>query len=617
MRALVIGAIGVVFGDIGTSPLYTLEECLHGKHGVSPERANVFGVLSLIVWSITLVVTLKYIAFLMRADNQGEGGIMALLALTPRKERRAGRIGVVAALVIVGAALLYGDGIITPAISVLSAMEGLHVATDRFDDWIVPLTVVILIGLFAVQSRGTGGIGKFFGPVMVTWFVVLGVLGIVNIARDPHILGALLPHHAVRFFVDNKFDGFRVLGGVVLAVTGGEALYADMGHFGRLPIRRGWLYLVFPSLILCYFGQGAAILIDKHAAAAPFYALFPRGPWIYPAVALASAATVIASQALISGVFSLTHQAIRLGYLPRLTITHTSGEAEGQIYVPLLNWFLAIACILLVVALRQSSRLAAAYGLAVSGTMAITSIVFYVVTRNTWKWSLGKALAVLLLFLSFDVPFLVANALKFFDGGYLPFAVGVGFTLVMVSWKIGRSYLAEELKRQAPPLEPLLARLGKGEITRSPGTAIVLSAQSSGLPPVLARVVRNFGVLPERVVLTTVSTERVPAVDSAERVSVEPIAHGVSRATLRFGFMEIPHVPPAVARALEMLGDDTPPDKLAYLLGRETLVVTRKGRMDPITEPVFALLARNAHGPSDDFGLPTSQVVEIGTQLDL
>ena len=397
--ALILGAIGVVFGDIGTSPLYTLQECLHSRHGVAPRPENVLGVVSLIVWSVTMVVTVKYLGFMMRADNKGEGGIMALLALALPKASpaRVGHVGWVATIAVLGAALLYGDGIITPAISVLSAVEGLQVATDAFRPYIVPLTVAILVALFFVQRRGTGKIGKLFGPVMVTWFVTIGTLGLYHVVRQPTILGALSPYHGVRFFLDNGVSGFRVLGGVVLAVTGGEALYADMGQFGRRPIRRAWLGLIYPALLLCYLGQGAALLTDPSGAERPFYALIPRGPWIYPAVVLASAATVIASQALISGVFSITHQAIRLGYFPEVAVRHTSGQAEGQTYVPLLNWSLALACIGLVVIFRQSSGLAAAYGLAVSGTMAITSIVYYKVVRHAWNWSRSRSLGVLLL----------------------------------------------------------------------------------------------------------------------------------------------------------------------------------------------------------------------------
>ncbi len=617
---LVVCAIGVVFGDIGTSPLYTLQECLTGKHGVPPDRENVFGVVSLIVWSVTMVVTVKYLGFLMRADNRGEGGIMALLALVPDgkedKERRPGRIGAVAVLVIAGAALLFGDGIITPAISVLSATEGLGIASSAFDGWIVPLTVVILALLFAVQSRGTGRIGYLFGPVMVLWFATIGILGIVHVARAPGILAALSPVHGATFFARNGFQGFRVLGGVVLSVTGGEALYADMGHFGKKPIRLAWLALIFPALLCCYLGQGAAILADPAGAAQPFYALVPRGPWIYAAVALASAATVIASQALISGVFSLTHQAITLGYFPRVLIKHTSGSAEGQIYIPFLNWFLAIACILLVLIFQASAKLAAAFGLAVSGTMAITSIVFYVVTRHTWGWSPAKALGLLCLFLSFDVPFVLANALKFFDGGYLPFAVGMVFVLVMLSWKIGRSYLADELNKQSPPLEPFLDDVDE-TIARPKGTAVVLASQPCGVPPVLARISGRFGVLHERVVLATVKTEHVPVVAESERVEVERLDKGVSRAIVRYGFMELPVLPLALATALKKLGDATPMDRVLYIIGRETLLVSAKGRMGRITEPVFALLSRNMRSMSDYFSIPPEQVVEVGTQLDL
>ncbi len=617
--ALVLGAIGVVFGDIGTSPLYTIQECLHGTHGVPASRDNVFGVVSLIVWSVTVVVTIKYLAFLMRADNQGEGGIMALLALVPAPVRRArvGSVGALAGLVVIGAALLYGDGIITPAISVLSAMEGLEIATPLLKPYVVPFTVAILAGLFLVQRRGTGGIGRAFGPVMIVWFGTIAALGAVHIARRPEILGALSPHHGARFFVQNGFRGFRVLGGVVLSVTGGEALYADMGHFGRKPIRIAWLGLIYPALLLCYLGEGSALLGDPEGAAQPFYSLVPRGFWIFPAVALASAATVIASQALISGVFSLTHQAMRLGYFPRVRVMHTSGESEGQIYVPLLNWALAIACIALVIGFGESSRLAAAFGLAVSGTMAITSIVFYVVTRRTWGWSQLRALAVLVLFLSFDVPFLVANALKFWDGGYIPFVVGLGFALAMVSWYIGRSYLGQVLAAQSPPAEAFLAGLGSRCFQRIPGVAIVMSAQSAGIPSVLERLVRRFGVLHERVMIVTVITERAPVVAEAERVAVEQVGAGIARAVVRFGFMEVPRVPRAVETALARLDVPKSAGKPLYILGRETVVVGGAGRMGWLTERIFALLSRNARSVTDDFAIPLEQVVELGTQVDL
>jgi KUP system potassium uptake protein len=619
VAALVLAAMGVVFGDIGTSPLYTLQECLHSVHSVAPTPQNVFGIVSLIFWAITMVVTVKYLAFLMRADNAGEGGIMALLALVPKKISAApvGRISLAAGLVIVGAALLFGDGIITPAISVLAAMEGLEVATETLKPYVVPTTVLILLGLFLVQRRGTGGIGKLFGPVMVVWFVTIGALGLYHVAQHPSILAALSPHHGVQFFLHNGWLGFRVLGGVVLAVTGGEALYADMGHFGRSPIRIAWLSLIYPALVLCYLGQGGVVLSDPSAASRAFYALIPKGPWIYPAVALASAATVIASQALISGVFSLTHQAMRLGYFPRLLVKHTSGQAEGQIYVPLMNWGLAFACVALVLIFRESSRLAAAYGLAVSGTMAITSVVFYVVTRHAWGWSRLRTVGLLVLFLSFDIPFLAANCLKFFDGGYLPFAIGLAFVLVMVSWRIGRSYLADVVGASSEPVDRFIDRLRSEIRGRTPGTAIVMAGQTTGVPPVLLRLVKRFCVIHENVVLLTVVTEHVPTVADSQRLTVESLGQGLARAVLHYGFMELPRVPEAVGRAIRELDMPQDPTRLTYIIGRETLIVTRKGRMGRITEPIFALLARNARSVTDDFGIPVEQVVELGMQADL
>jgi KUP system potassium uptake protein len=619
MAALVLGATGIVFGDIGTSPLYTIQECLHSRHGAEPTPANVFGVVSLIVWSVTLVVTVKYLAFLMRADNEGEGGIMALLALLPSTvlRRRVGFIGPIAALAVMGAALLFGDGIITPAISVLAAMEGLEIATIALKPYVVPLTVGILVGLFAIQRRGTGTIGRFFGPIMVLWFSTIGVLGLVHIVERPGILWALSPHHGWSFFVQNGWVGFRVLGGVVLAVTGGEALYADMGHFGRKPIRIAWLGLIYPALILCYLGQGAALLGAPDGAAQPFYSLIPRGPWVYAAVAIACAATVIASQALISGVFSLSHQAMRLGYFPRVLVKHTSGEAEGQIYLPLLNWSLAAACIGLVVGFRESSRLAAAFGLAVSGTMAITSVVFYMVTRHAWGWSRLKSGLLLGLFLLVDVPFFAANCLKFLDGGYLPFLVGVGFAWVMVSWRIGRDYLTKLVGAQSSPVEHFLGSLGDRVHARIPGTLIVMTGQPRGIPAVLERLVKRFRVMHDRVVLVTVLTEHVPFVPIERRISTETVGEGITRVLLRYGFMQVPLVPQALNSAFVKLGFPVDLSEVAYLIGRETLVVTRRGRMGRLTEPVFAFLSRNARSVTDDFSIPVEQVVELGIQADL
>ncbi len=445
-RKLVLMAMGVVFGDIGTSPLYALKECIDPDHGVAVTNANVLGLLSLIFWSLTMVVTVKYLTFIMKADNRGEGGILALLALVPSKKEpgSATRIGWIAALVIFGAALLYGDGVITPAISVLSAVEGLGVATTRLTPAIVPITVAILIGLFAVQRRGTATIGRIFGPIMALWFVTIAVLGVIQIAHDPHVLVAIHPIYAARFFAQHGWQGFLVLGSVVLVITGGEALYADMGHFGPRPIRIAWFSLVMPALMLNYFGQAAYVIGHPGDSGNPFFAIVPD-KLIYAMVVLATVATIIASQALISGAYSLTRQAVQLGFCPRVTIVHTSGEAEGQIYVPEVNIALAIACVWLVLTFKESSALAAAYGIAVTGTMGITSVVYLRVLTQTWKWPRWRAIPLVALFLSFDIPFFAANAMKLPNGGWFPIAVAVGIFLVMTTWNKGRAILGQTL----------------------------------------------------------------------------------------------------------------------------------------------------------------------------
>jgi len=633
LRRLTLGAIGIVFGDIGTSPLYTFQECLDGPHGVPATHDNVLGILSLIVWSITLVVTVKYLGFVMRAHNQGEGGIFALLALVPpapaMNAKGRAHIPLVALAVLVGAALLFGDGIITPAISVLSAIEGLEVATPAFAPYVVPVTVVILIALFAAQSRGTGKIGALFGPVMVVWFVTIGVLGAIQIARDPQVLWALSPTYGIHFFAAHGWRGFTMLGSVVLAVTGGEALYADMGHFGARPIRVAWLGLVAPSLVLCYLGQGALITRDPSHTTAPFFGMVPVGALTYALVAIAAPATVIASQALISGVFSLTHQAVRLGYFPRVEVRHTSHDAEGQIYVPAINWGLAVACIAIVLAFQHSARLAAAFGLAVSGTMAITSFVYFVVLRRTWKWSLGRSLAVLLFFLSFDLPFVAANLLKFWDGGYLPVLVGSAFLVVMVTWRIGRTYLAAHFADTTPSLESFMKTVAAyapntpyraGEATllvRTPGTGVFLASSADGVPAVVFRHLKRLRVLPERIVLLTVTTDRVPFVDTAHRLTVEDLGHGFHRLIAHAGFMETPHVPSLLREAIETRGLPVTLDDVTYYLGRETFVAGAGGRMGAFSESIFAFLSRNAYSAPIYFGVPPERVVELGAQIDL
>ncbi len=619
LTALMLGAVGIVYGDIGTSPLYTFQECVGSPHGVTPTRDNVLGVLSLIIWSLVMVVTVKYLAFVMRADNRGEGGIFSLLALLPERARKPGsvRFGTVALLVIVGAALLFGDGIVTPAISVLSAIEGLQLVAPSVRSYVVPITVAILVALFAIQRRGTAGIGRVFGPIMALWFSVIGGLGLWHLAHNPAVLHAFSPVYGVRFFAHHGSHGFRLLGSVVLAVTGGEALYADMGHFGAKPIRYVWLGFVFPALVCCYLGQGALVLAHPALASAPFFSMVPVGPATVALVALAAPATVIASQALISGIFSLTQQAVRLGYLPRVLIRHTSGSAEGQIYIPSVNWALAGACISLVVAFKHSSSLAAAYGLAVSGTMAITSIAFFAVTRETWKWPAWKSWALLLLFLAFDIPFLVANLLKFFDGGYLPVAVAVVFCVVMIVWKMGRTHLGDYFAERSPPLAGFLATLPDRVVARTPGVAVFLASSATGTPPVLFHHVERLRVLQETVVLLTITTDHIPVVPKAGRIKVELIAPGIHRVIARCGFMESPNVPSMLAQAI---AEGTLPfsmDDVTYYLGRETFIAGAKGRMGPWTESLFAFLNRNAHSAPLYFGVPAEKVVELGVQIDL
>ncbi|MBL8680317.1 MAG: KUP/HAK/KT family potassium transporter [Myxococcales bacterium] len=628
--ALVLGAIGVVFGDIGTSPLYTIQECFHGAHGVRPTADNILGVLSLVFWSLMMVVTVKYLAFVMRADNRGEGGIFALLALVPEKLRvaKGGRIGAVSLLVIAGAALLFGDGIITPAISVLSAMEGLGVATSALAPAVVPVTCVILATLFAIQRLGTGAVGRFFGPVMVLWFSTIAALGAWHAAHNPSVFAALSPVYGARFFANNGWHGFTLLGSVVLAVTGGEALYADMGHFGSRAIRHAWLALILPALVLCYFGQGAYLLAHPEAAAQPFFSMVPRGWPTFALVAIAAPATVIASQALISGVFSLTHQAVQLGYFPRVEVRHTARDAEGQIYIPVINWVLAVSCIILVLVFKQSTKLAAAFGLAVSGTMAITSVVFYVVARNTWGWSVGKALPLLVLFLAFDLPFFAANLLKFFDGGYLPLVVGAVFFAAMAVWRRGRSLLGEHYGERVGDLDAFITALSpggggrpyqegapSGAVQRIPGVGVFMTSSGKGVPPVLDHIVRRMRSLHSTVVLVTISTDHVPYV-TEERLAIEDLGNGFHRVIVRVGFMESPNVPKELERAAQR-GVPLDPKTVTYFLGRETFVAGAKGRMGPTAESLFALLSRNARNATLYFSIPTEQVVEVGMQIDL
>jgi KUP system potassium uptake protein len=619
MPTMALAALGIVFGDIGTSPLYTLKECFDPEHGARPTPENVLGVLSLIFWALTMVVTVKYLLFIMRADNKGEGGILALLALIPEKFRITGkgRIGAVAFLVILGASLLYGDGMITPAISVLSAMEGLEIAAPSLTRLVLPLTVAILIGLFAIQQRGTGTVGVFFGPIMAVWFLVIGGLGAFHIAGHPQVLAALSPHHALGYFVRHGIPGFAILGSVVLAVTGGEALYADMGHFGAKPIRVAWIFVAMPCLVLCYFGQGALVLGDASLSDHSFFAMVPVGPATIALVVLSSMATVIASQALISGAFSLTHQAVQLGFFPRVEVRHTSHEAEGQIYVPFINWLLAIACVALVLTFKESSKLAAAYGIAVTGTMGITSCVYFVVLRSTWKWSMARALPVLVLFLAFDIPFFLSNLDKFLDGGWVPVAVALVFLAVMVTWNTGRRILRETLQSHALDSTEYVRTLPSRIAARIPGAGIFLSSVETGVPPVLQHQVERIHTLPDQVVLLTVVVEHVPVVAPENRVELRRLHEHASRVIAHYGFTEKPDVPQVVGIALPKLGIECSLDEITYFVGHETFLATKAGRMGALPETLFAFLTRNAWPASAHLCLPPKQVVELGSQIDL
>lgn len=609
---LVLGSLGVVFGDIGTSPLYTLQECLHSS---GTDSASVLGLLSVIFWSLMLVVTFKYVLVLMRADNRGEGGIMALLALVPDKHRKVsrGRIGWATLLVMAGSALLFGDGIITPAISVLSAMEGLGAADAAWKPWIVPLTMATLSVLFLIQQRGTGLLGNLFGPLMAVWFLVLGGLGLYNILGYPGVLWSLSPHHALLFLWQHGRHTFVVLGSVVLAVTGGEALYADMGHFGRQAIRLSWLGMVLPCLLLNYFGQGALVLADPgRAGSLLFFQLMPSGGGRYALVILATAATVIASQAMISAVFSLTQQAMRLGYFPRVTVRHTSHAVEGQIYVPSMNWLLAGSCLALVAVFRESSRLAAAYGLAVSGTMVLTSIVFYEVTRRTWNWPEWKARGLLILFLCFDLPFLASTSLKFVDGGYIPFVMGSLVFLIMVIWTRGRSLLREHLLQFEFPLEQLGDRARQLEVVHTPNTGVYLTSNPGVAPSMLDLQLNLFRSLPRHMVFLSVTSEPVPFVEEDKRVSIQPLSDSVWSATLACGFMEQPNVPDVMVK---LPAEAT--REVTYFVRRETLLATDSNEMSGWQELIFAYLMRNSQDISLYFNLPHDRVVEMGGRFDL
>ncbi|MGI8898831.1 MAG: potassium transporter Kup [Pyrinomonadaceae bacterium] len=613
---LSLAALGVVYGDIGTSPLYALRECFHGPHSIAPTPANILGVLSLIFWSLIIVISVKYLVFVLRADNHGEGGILSLTALaTPIKPSGKSERRVLIAMGIFGAALLYGDGMITPAISILGAMEGLTVATPLFSPYVVPITIAIIVALFLVQSRGTAGIGTVFGPVTLVWFAVLAGLGILQIIRYPEVLAAINPLHGLDFFLRNGWHGFLILGAVFLVVTGGEALYADMGHFGMRPIRLVWFTIVLPALLLNYFGQGALLIENPGAAENPFYRLVP--PWgLYPMVVLATAAAVIASQAVITGAFSLTMQAVQLGFSPRLKITHTSTREFGQIYLPTISWALMFGCIAIVVGFRTSSNLAAAYGVAVTSTMVITTILFYVVARERWGWSRLTAGSLCLFFLVIDVSFFGANIIKVAHGGWFPLLLAAVVFTIMMTWKKGRSILSERIQSDSQPLEDFLLEIERHPPHRVNGTAIFMNGNATRTPPALIHNLEHNRVLHQRVLFLTVKTRLIPYVEDEERVEIEPIGNGFYRLRVFYGYMEDPEIP-RVLENVKAPGFKFDPEDTTYFLGRETIMASKRPGMALWREKIFALISRNATSATAYFCLPPDRVVELGSQVEI
>jgi len=613
--SLALGSIGVVYGDIGTSPLYALREAVLAATptGIAPNDAAVLGILSLIIWALLLVVTAKYVLILLRADNKGEGGTLALMALASRSLVR--RSNIIIFLGIISGALFYGDAIITPALSVLSAVEGLKVATPAFDPYVVPLTVFILALLFAVQSRGTANVAAFFGPITLFWFAVIAAAGLWHVAGNPAVLLAFNPWYGITFLLHHGIVGFYTLGAVFLVVTGAEALYADLGHFGRGPIRFAWLVIVLPALTINYLGQGALVLANPKSVENPFFLLYPD--WaLLPMVLLATAATVIASQAVITGAYSLTRQAIQLGLLPRLEIRHTSEALFGQIYMPRVNTFLFIGVILLVALFRSSSALASAYGIAVTGTMVVTAMMAIVVIWRVWNWSLIGALALMLPFLFIDFTFLSANLLKIVDGGWMPLALGAFVMTIMYTWRRGSRLLFEKTRRQETPLESLVKSLENKPPARVPGTAVFLTSDPVSAPTALLHSLKHYKVLHEKNVILTIETADAPRVDAGERVRIQPVGKTFSRIVLRFGFMETPNVPKALAIARK-LGWQFDIMSTSFFLSRRSLKPATQSGMPRWQDRLFIGLTRLANDATDYFQIPTGRVVEVGTQVTI
>ena len=620
LAATALAAMGVVFGDIGTSPLYTMKEVFGGHHPLAVTPENVLGILSLVFWALTITVSLKYVLFITKADNKGEGGIMALTALALRTANASPRVlWMMSALGIFGAALFYGDAVITPAMSVLSAVEGLEVATPLLKPYVLPITVAILIVLFVFQRHGTAAVGALFGPVMMFWFATLGALGLWNVIQYPSVLAAINPWYAVSFGIEHRGMAFLALGSVVLAITGGEALYADMGHFGRRAIKWAWFSFVFPLLYLNYLGQGALILNDPTAIQNPFFLLVPSEILLIPLVVLATIATVIASQAVISGAFSLTSQAMQLGYCPRIRVNFTSEREKGQIYVPNINWLLLLTVIIVVLGFRSSSNLASAYGIAVTLTMMIDTILAFVVVRALWKWSWPRAALFLVFFIVVDFAFFSANVIKILDGGWFPLALGFSVFALLSTWRLGRRLLYEKLQQDSIPLDTFIASLADGGPHRVHGTGVFLTASPEGVPRALLHNLYHNQVLHERVVLLHVASEDVPHVREDERVRVEALAAGFHRVFVRYGFKDDPNVP----QVMEMcagLGLRFEMMETSFFLGRETVVtmpISRRARMAYWRQILFTWMFRNADPATAFFKIPPNRVVELGAQVEL
>lgn len=617
LAALTLAAVGIVYGDIGTSPLYTLKTIFDPEHGLALNEANLLGIISLIFWGLTFIVSLKYVTLVLRADNRGEGGIMALMALVLNSVSKAApRWNYPLMLLgVFGATMFYGDSVITPAISVLSAIEGLEVAAPGLEQYIVPLTIVVLVSLYALQSQGTAGIGRWFGPIMVIWFAALAVMGVVNIIAAPQILAALNPFHALRFMFENRMIAFVALGAVVLAFTGAEALYADMGHFGKSPIRAAWFLIVFPALALNYLGQGALLILHPAAVDNPFFQQL--GAWsVYPLVILSTAATVIASQATISGTFSMTKQAIALGLLPRMRIMHTSASEIGQIYIPAVNWLQLAVVLLAVVGFGSSDKLAGAYGIAVTATMLATTVLTFFVTRYRWNLPLALCLVATGFFLTMDVLLFSASTLKLFHGGWFPLLLGAVLFTTMLTWKRGRALVFQNLQKHAIPLEDFLSSLFVAPPTRVYGTAIFLRGESDGVPHALLHNLSHNKVLHERVVFFTVHVVEEPWVPAEDQVKITELGHQCYQLNVHYGFKDEPDIPKALAQC-ERLGMTFEMMETSFFIARQTVISTPGSGMATWREHLFVAMSRNARGAADYYQIPTNRVIELGTQVEI